>query len=79
MYQITLQAGTLELTRLLLTRGADASTQDGEGETPLMWAAEGGHTHVARLLVQHHANITVKSEDGRSGESTHTRTRTHTA
>ncbi len=65
VFEALFQAGNLELTRLLLSHGSDASIQDGEGESPLMWAAEGGHTHVARLLVQHHANITVKSEDGR--------------
>ena len=65
------QAGNLELTRLLLSHGADASVQDGEGESSLMWAAEGGHTHVARLLVQHHSDISVKSEDGRYVEILH--------
>ncbi len=60
-----MQTGNLELTRLLLIHGANASVKDGEGESPLMWASEGGHIHVARLLVQHGADITAVSEDGR--------------
>lgn len=40
------------MVRLLLSCGADTNIQDSQGNTVLMFAAERGHTHIARLLLE---------------------------
>ncbi len=42
--------GQVDVTRLLLDRGADAAARDGEGNTPLAVAEREGHAEVAALL-----------------------------
>ena len=52
---IAAKAGNGKLAELLLSHGADPNAQElrgtsgNGGKTPLMYAAEGGHTHVASL------------------------------
>ena len=45
---------------LLITNGADLEADEGQGHTPLLWAAKRGHTSVVRLLLDHKACIEVK-------------------
>ena len=45
---------------LLITNGADPEVDDGQGHTPLLWAAKRGYTSVVRLLLDHKACIEVK-------------------
>lgn len=43
-------AGRLQITQLLLARGADADQRDGDGNTPSSLAEAGGHAEVLQLL-----------------------------
>ena len=36
--------------QLLLDEGADIESRDDSGQTPLSWAAEGGHEAIIKLL-----------------------------
>ena len=38
------------------------------GYTALLWAAEGGHTDIAGLLVEHKANMDIKDNRGTQPE-----------
>lgn len=49
---LAVRHGRVVMVRLLLSCGADANIQDDQGTTALMFAAERGHTHVARLLLE---------------------------
>ena len=44
-------AGNVELTRLLLARGAKVDHRDHNGERALLWAAYAGHVEIVRLLL----------------------------
>ena len=44
-------AGSLEAVRLLLERGAGLESRNAAGETPLMWACEGGQARVVSFLL----------------------------
>jgi len=44
--------GRIDLTRLLIDKGADLNAQDNRQQTPLHCAAEKGHTDPARLLIE---------------------------
>ena len=37
---------------------------DEDGQTALMWAAGSGHTDVARMLIEHNANVTIVDSKG---------------
>ncbi|KAL2152845.1 hypothetical protein VTH82DRAFT_4000 [Thermothelomyces myriococcoides] len=53
-----------ECARLLLEHGARVDIRDGQGRTPLHWAAEAGHEAVVRLLVAAGADLDAASHDG---------------
>ena len=38
--------------KLLLEKGAELETKSNNGQTPLSWAAENGHSAVAKLLLE---------------------------
>lgn len=42
----------------------DLSSMDEEGNTPMHFAAVGGHADVVKILIEHGANVEVKSRDG---------------
>jgi ankyrin repeat protein len=42
--------GQLDVVRLLLSRGADPSVKDEDGDTAMSFALEKGHPEVAELL-----------------------------
>uniref|UniRef100_A0A3P9KMJ7 Uncharacterized protein n=1 Tax=Oryzias latipes TaxID=8090 RepID=A0A3P9KMJ7_ORYLA len=55
------------MVRLLLSCGADTNIQDNQGTTALMFAAEKGHTHVARLLLERsQSDLTLTDKRGRT-------------
>ncbi|KAK3303773.1 ankyrin repeat-containing domain protein [Chaetomium strumarium] len=51
-------------TKVLLRYGAAVDARDGYGRTPLHWAAESGHTDVARLLVEAGADVSAVLKHG---------------
>ena len=59
--------GHLEVTRMLLERGADVSSQNNEGLNPLQQASQGlreGCLDIMRLLLDHGANLTAHDNSG---------------
>ncbi|MFH1117942.1 MAG: ankyrin repeat domain-containing protein, partial [Pseudomonadota bacterium] len=59
------ERGRVELTKSLLTRGADANVRGKIGLTPLMLAAWGGHARVVELHLRRGAHLQA-SADGRT-------------
>ena len=51
-------------TRILLECGANVGAKDGDGRTPLHWAARAGSFEVVRLLVSAGADINAAAKDG---------------
>ncbi|KAF7952041.1 uncharacterized protein EAE97_001538 [Botrytis byssoidea] len=48
----------------LLKNGADVEIRDGTGNTPLFWAAKGGHTEIVSRLLDVGANPNIGGHDG---------------
>jgi ankyrin repeat protein len=59
-------ATSMEMVRVLLDWDADPNVAQAGGWTPLHQAASHGREEIARLLVEHGASKTAKSEDGRT-------------
>eukprot|EP01059_Diplonema_ambulator_P024613 TRINITY_DN40797_c0_g1_i1.p1 TRINITY_DN40797_c0_g1~~TRINITY_DN40797_c0_g1_i1.p1 ORF type:complete len:258 (+),score=81.83 TRINITY_DN40797_c0_g1_i1:102-875(+) len=58
--------GYQNLTKALLSHGADVNTLDNHNRTPLYWAALRGHDDVATILLSHGADHSLKSKDGQT-------------
>ena len=59
------RTGSVEAVRGLLAYGADAAAVDAwHGQTALMWAAGEGHADVARVLIEHGADVDARSKGG---------------
>lgn len=56
--------GSVSCTRVLLESGASVCAKDGHGQTPLHWAAAGGHADVVRMLISSGADANVSSNNG---------------
>jgi len=54
----------VDVARLLIEHGADATIQSKDGTTPLHQASQCGHVDVARILIEHGADATAQSKDG---------------
>jgi ankyrin repeat protein len=54
----------LEVTQVLLEKGADANRQSRVGVTPLMWAMEFNANRVAMLLIQSKTDLELARQDG---------------
>lgn len=57
-------AGRVDVVRMLLDRGANASIVDSAGWTPLHWAVEGNHPRIVKILFEHGADPSAESADG---------------
>ena len=57
------RSGHLEVVRVLLQYGADASAQDARKSIPLHRTSERGHLNVARVLIEHGAKAGVQDVD----------------
>ncbi|KAM3866048.1 KN motif and ankyrin repeat domain-containing protein 4-like [Diretmus argenteus] len=68
--QLAVRHGRVVMVRLLLSCGADANIQDGQGTTALMFACERGHTHIARLLLERsRCDLALTDKHGRTALS----------
>jgi ankyrin repeat protein len=56
----------MDMTELLLTRGADVDAKDRDGDTPLHDAAFRGHEKIVGLLLAHGADVGAKNNAGRT-------------
>lgn len=57
--------GNIEQVKAALSEGADINYKDKrEGNTPLIWAAHGGHIEIARLLIQKGADVNAVTSSG---------------
>nr|XP_061795475.1 KN motif and ankyrin repeat domain-containing protein 2-like [Nerophis lumbriciformis] len=67
---LAVRHGRVVMVRLLLSCGADANIQDGQGNTALMFASERGYTHIARLLLERtQCDLTLTDQGGRTALS----------
>ncbi|XP_015228443.1 PREDICTED: KN motif and ankyrin repeat domain-containing protein 4-like [Cyprinodon variegatus] len=67
---LAVRHGRIVMVRLLLSCGADANIQDDQGMTPLMFASERGHTHIARLLLERsQCDLSLTDRRGRTALS----------
>jgi len=53
-----------DLVQLLLEAGADVESSDGDGNTPLNFAARSGDIRIATLLLDYGADINARTERG---------------
>jgi uncharacterized protein len=58
--------GSLENTKLLLTRGADPNGRDNSGRAPLWYAATSENTGLITLLLEHGADVNARDDAGRT-------------
>ena len=56
----------LNLTRFLISNGADIHLETGGGDTALSFACENGHNEVAEILLNCGAKLEHESEGGRT-------------
>ena len=61
---IATKNGNLELTRSLLSAGADINMQDNKGMTALHHAAQGSNSAAMQLLLDHKADMNTRDETG---------------
>ncbi|KAJ5355898.1 hypothetical protein N7517_010507 [Penicillium concentricum] len=58
------KANQLQVVQNLLSKGADANSQNTEGQTALMAAVSFGHEPITRLLLEYGANINTRAMKG---------------
>lgn len=61
------------MVRFLMSKGAQVNVQDRRGRTPAMLATELGNEAMLNLLIEHHADLTLRDKEGQ-GDEAHTHT-----
>jgi ankyrin repeat protein len=56
----------VSMLTILIRQGADPNTHGRYGMTPLMWVAAMDRPALAKLLIEHGADINAKNDDGRT-------------
>ena len=56
----------LEITMLLVSKGADLNIQDNEGSTPLTIASYKGELEIVKLLISKGADINIQETNGQT-------------
>ena len=59
-------AGSVEIAKLLLERGAHMNIEANNGDTPFSWACKNDRVEVAELLLDRGANILHKNKEGKT-------------
>ncbi len=54
----------INITKFLIKNGANVNAQNNDGETPLMYAANGGNISTVMYLLDHKAEVNIKSSVG---------------
>jgi hypothetical protein len=54
--------GEIEQVKSLISKGADVNTKNGEGWTPLQYAASRGYMEIVELLLEHGADLHISGE-----------------
>jgi ankyrin repeat protein len=55
----------MEMVKLLLSRGAEINSRDGEGRTALMWAAQNGRREIVAFLLAQGADVNAEDREGK--------------
>jgi len=58
------RGGSVEVARLLLSRGESVSATDSNGQTPLFWAAAESRVEVIKFLIEHGADVNCRTTSG---------------
>ena len=62
---LTAYFGVEAIVKLLLDTGkVEADSKDNFGQTPLSWAAQGGHEAVVKLLLKKGSEVEIESRSG---------------
>ena len=64
--QSVAEAQALEVVSYLVSTGAHIDDRDDRGRTALMTAAEGNHADIAKLLLNHGADPSLRDKAGKS-------------
>ena len=59
-----IEKGNIEAVKQHLAAGTDVEVEDGEGWTPLIWAAGEPQKEIAELLIAKGADVNAKTADG---------------
>ncbi len=55
-----------QIAAILLAKGADVNPKDNEGNTPLHFATQQGHTKTIEILIANGADVEAKDDNGRT-------------
>lgn len=67
-YDALHQAATVDVTELLIERGADVDARDSKGRTPLFLACQGGAVEKAEFLIVLGARTTIRNDKALSDD-----------